>query len=130
MTIPTGSGKKRPSPEFPEQRWIKNEEYTPKYEQFTARGGKPQLAGEEFNLDKYKRKDVEAMGFRHLVEKGEPVGWTGAFPFIGPLKKCLCQSLLTDIFRRIYSIDGKENEWLAAICEGHDFKSRHTQLFN
>ncbi|KAM3452191.1 hypothetical protein MY5147_009489 [Beauveria neobassiana] len=69
---------------FPEQKWIKNEEYNPKYDQFTASGGQPQLAGDDFNLEKYKEKTLEQWAFDFLDKNGEPVGWTGAFPFIGP----------------------------------------------
>ncbi|KGQ03436.1 hypothetical protein BBAD15_g11328 [Beauveria bassiana D1-5] len=69
---------------FPEQKWIKNEEYNPKYDQFTGSGGQPQLAGDDFNLEKYKEKTLEQWAFEFLDKNGEPVGWTGAFPFVGP----------------------------------------------
>ncbi|EJP63767.1 cholera enterotoxin subunit A2 [Beauveria bassiana ARSEF 2860] len=69
---------------FPEQKWIKNDEYNPKYDEFTTSGGQPQLAGDDFNLEKYKEKTLEQWAFDFLDKNGAPVGWTGTFPFIGP----------------------------------------------
>ncbi|KAF1734734.1 hypothetical protein CRV24_006280 [Beauveria bassiana] len=70
--------------EFPKQKWIKNEEYNPKYDQFTTSGGQPQLAGDDFNLKKYKEKTLEEWAFNFLDKNGAPVGWTSTFPFIRP----------------------------------------------
>ncbi|OAA47243.1 Heat Labile Enterotoxin Type Iib [Beauveria brongniartii RCEF 3172] len=65
---------------FPNMKWIKNEDYNPRYDQFTISGGQPQLAGNAPNLDKYKEKTLEQWATEFMNKNGEAVGWTGAFP--------------------------------------------------
>ncbi|KAM3519728.1 hypothetical protein NHJ13051_007301 [Beauveria bassiana] len=66
--------------EFPGAKWIKNKDYNPRYDGFAVSGGQPQLAGDYFNLEKYKEKTLEQWAVEFMDKNGEAVGWTGAFP--------------------------------------------------
>ncbi|PFH61231.1 putative enterotoxin [Ophiocordyceps unilateralis] len=57
--------------------WIANVEYNHVYDQYSASGGQPQLAGDSPEQTRQRNKTLEEHGLEFMRRNGGPVGWDG-----------------------------------------------------
>ncbi|KAK2592075.1 hypothetical protein QQS21_010236 [Conoideocrella luteorostrata] len=66
--------------DHPDLKCINNSDYNRNYDELSPSPGKPQLAGDETNKEKFNETSLEGYAIKFMEKNGGPVGWDGKFP--------------------------------------------------